>query len=66
MFRKVKNPCSLSHVDGNVNNCETAREASVGYDVSLYFGLDVSNRLGVANFEVSGSPVFHIKAEVSR
>ena len=34
MFRKVKNPCSHSHVDGNVNNCETAREASVGYDAA--------------------------------
>ena len=34
MFRKVENPCSLSHVDGNVNNSETAREASVGYDVA--------------------------------
>ena len=32
MFRKVENPCSHSHVDGNINNCETAREASVGYD----------------------------------
>ena len=34
MFRKVENPCSHSHVDGNVNNCETAREASVGYDAA--------------------------------
>ena len=34
--------------------------------VSLYFGRDVSTRLGVAIFEVSGPPVFHIKAEASR
>ena len=30
--------------------------------VSLYFGRDVCTRLGVAIFEVSGPPVFHIKA----
>ena len=30
--------------------------------VSLYFGRDVRTRLGVAIFEVSGPPVFHIKA----
>ena len=34
--------------------------------VSLYFGRDVRTRLGVAIFEVSGPPVFHIKAEASR
>ena len=32
----------------------------------LYFGRDVRNRLGVAIFEVSGPPVFHIKAGASR
>ena len=30
--------------------------------VSLYFGRDVHTRLGVAISEVSGPPVFHIKA----
>ena len=34
--------------------------------VSLYFGLDVRTRLGVAISEVSGPPVFHIKAGASR
>ena len=34
--------------------------------VSLYFGRDVRTRLGVAIFEVSGPPVFHIKAEATR
>ena len=34
--------------------------------VSLYFGREVRTRLGVAFFEVSGPPVFHIKAEASR
>ena len=34
--------------------------------VSLYFGRDVRTRLGAAIFEVSGRPVFHIKAEASR
>ena len=29
--------------------------------VSLYFGREVRTRLGVAFFEVYGSPVFHIK-----
>ena len=34
--------------------------------VSLYFGRDVHTRLGVAISEVSGPPVFHIKAGASR
>ena len=34
MFRKVENSCAHSHVDGNISNCETAREASVGYDAA--------------------------------
>ena len=34
--------------------------------VSLYFGRDVCTRLGVAIFEVSGPPVFHIKVGASR
>ena len=34
ILRKVENPCSHSHVDGNTNNCGTAREASVGYDAA--------------------------------
>ena len=34
--------------------------------VSLYFGRDVCTRLGVAISEVSGPPVFHIKAGTSR
>ena len=34
--------------------------------VSLYFGRDVRTRLGVAIFEVSGPPVFHIKTEATR
>ena len=34
--------------------------------VSLYFGRDVRTRLGVAIFEVSGPPIFHIKAGASR
>ena len=34
--------------------------------VSLYFGRDVRTRLGIAIFEVSGPPVFHIKAGASR
>ena len=34
MFRKFENPCSHSHVDGNINNYETAREASLGYDAA--------------------------------
>ena len=34
--------------------------------VSLYFGRHVRTRLGVAIFEVSGPPVFHIKAGASR
>ena len=34
--------------------------------VSLYFGRDVRTRLGVAISEMSGPPVFHIKAEASR
>ena len=34
--------------------------------VSLYFGRDVRTRLGVAISEVSGPPVFHIKAGASR
>ena len=33
--------------------------------VSLYFGRDVRTRLGVAISEVSGPPVFHIKAAAS-
>ena len=33
--------------------------------VSLYFGREVSARLGVAISEMSGPPVFHIKAEAS-
>ena len=32
--------------------------------VSLYFKRDVRTRLGVAIFEVSGPPVFHIKVGV--
>ena len=34
--------------------------------VSLYFGRDIRTRLGVAISEMSGPPVFHIKAEASR
>ena len=34
--------------------------------VSLSFGRDVRTRLGVAISEVSGPPVFHIKAGASR
>ena len=34
--------------------------------VSLYFGRDVRTRLGIAISEVSGPPVFHIKAGASR
>ena len=34
--------------------------------VSLYFEWDVRTRFGVAIFEVSGPPVFHVKAEASR
>ena len=34
--------------------------------VSLYFGREVRTRLGVAISEMSGPPVFHIKAGASR
>ena len=34
MFGQVENLCSHSHVDGNISNCETAREANVGYDAA--------------------------------
>ena len=32
IFRKVENRCLHSHLDEKINNWETAREGSVGYD----------------------------------